>query len=81
MCGFKVIDQLSFIFGSAAGPAAGHYRRQHLGKGPYRRPPGSWIFADRGHAMAGHRVGLLGLCQFLPCLESRLTVNEEVAYE
>ena len=48
----------------------GHHRGQHLGEGPYRRPPGPRFFADRGHAMVGHRVGFLGHCQFLPCLES-----------
>ena len=53
-----------------ADPAAGHYRGNHLGEGPYRRPPESGFFADLGHAMAGHRVDFLGHCQFLPCLES-----------
>ena len=53
-----------------AGPAAGHHRGQHIGECPYRRPPGPRFFVDRGHSMAGHRVGLLGHCQFLPCLES-----------
>ena len=53
-----------------AGPVAGHYRGQHLGECPYRRPPRYRFFTDKGHSMAGHRVGLLGHCQFLLCLES-----------
>lgn len=60
---------LSYI-SSSAGPAAEYHQGQHLEDGPYRRPRGIWFFADMDHSMAGHRVGFLSHCQFLPSLES-----------